>query len=545
MQDLTRRKFSLLSAGVTGAVAAGLPLALCAATGSSPVVETSTGKVRGLAHEGGTFSFKGIPYAASTAGKNRFMPPRPREPWSGVRECTEWGAIAPQGRSRANPAAGMGSNFARFFGVGSELPLVQSEDCLVLNVFTPALDNGKRPVMVWMHGGGFSIGGSSGARADGNNIARGQDVVTVSLNHRLGALGYCHLGALDGDFAQSGNAGQLDLVIALQWVRENIAAFGGDPENVMIHGESGGGGKVSTLMAMPAASGLFHRAICQSGIANRVPGVDEATEYALQYLAMLDVDRADVRKLQDLPVEQLIGVASELEMRNPMGMRRGFVPTSGTAELPLNPVDAVGQGSARLPFMIGCTKHEAALFLMAAGTDPGDIDEAMLSGRIQAMYPDSASELLAGYRDNHPDYSPGQLLVRIMSDRTRMGSIELAEAHIRGGGPGTYMYLFTWESPLMPLLGSAHGIDGTFYFDTTESVEIAAGIPEARRLAGAASAAWAAFARDGAPGSDGLPAWPQYTLEERQTMVLSSAPHIERDPLAADRKLWQEVNSGA
>lgn len=521
---ISRRNFnkgaSLIVAG--GLLASPLTTLASSAADKEPIVETRYGKVRGLRQDNGLYTFKGIPYAASTAGKNRFMAPQQREPWSGIRDCIEWGPIAPQGASRANPSGGMGHDFARFFGVGSEIDVTQSEDCLVLNIFTPALDKRKRPVMVWIHGGGFSIGGSTGQRSDGSNVALHQDVVTVSLNHRLGVMGYCHLGEYDGDFAHSGNVGQLDLIAALHWVRDNIEQFGGDPEMVMIYGESGGGGKVSTLMAMPAASGLYQRSICQSGTANRLPSADAASEYAGALLKELNIPTSDIRKLQEVPVEQLVAAASRMELATSGGMRQGFVPTANTVDLPVNPVEAVASGSSQVPFMIGCTKHEATLFLGASGTNPADVTEEALKAQLNGMFRDQADALLEGYKANHPDHTPGDLLVRIMTDRTRMGSIELAEAHIKGGGAATYMYLFTWESPVLPHLKSAHGIDGTFYFDNTESIEISSGNPEALTLAKGVSTAWANFARYGKPSGPGLPEWPEYTLENRETMILSA-----------------------
>jgi len=540
---ITRRNFAKSASLITAGSLFASPLIAraSAANGKAPIVDTVYGKVRGVRQEDGIYTFKGIPYAASTAGANRFMAPQKRDPWAGVRDCIDWGPIAPQGASQANPSGGMGHDFARFFGVGSEIAVSQSEDCLVLNVFTPALDNRKRPVMVWIHGGGFSIGGSTGQRSDGSNVALHQDVVTVSLNHRLGVLGYCHLHGYDGDFVHSGNVGQLDLIAALEWVRDNIEHFGGDPDTVLVYGESGGGGKVSTLMAMPGASGLYHRSICQSGTANRLPSADQATEYAGLLLKELDLATDDIRKLQQVPVERLIATASKMELSGAPGMRMGFVPTANTVDLPRNPIEAVADGSSPVPFMIGCTKHEASLFLSASGTDPATVTEERLQHQLRGMFHDKADDLLEGYRANHPEHTPGDLLVRIMTDRTRMASIELAEAHIQAGGAPTYMYLFTWESPVLPHLKSAHGIDGTFYFDNTESVEITSDNPEALSLAKSVSTAWANFAKYGEPSAPGLPDWPQYSLENRETMVLSASPAIENDPLGADRKLREEL----
>lgn len=531
---MTRREIAAGAAALVAGCATG------SGANSAPVVETTHGKIRGAVSDG-VQVFKGIPYGASTAGAARFKPPQPPRPWSGVRDCINWGPNAPQLMTGPVVPTGMGDQMREFFGFTPDVPTEQSEDCLVLNVFTPDASRArKRPVMVWFHGGGFEVGTGSGSRANGVNLAKRYDVVTVTINHRLGVLGYCDLSSFGDDYARSGNCGQLDLILALQWVRNNIEAFGGDPAKVMIHGESGGGAKVGAMLAMPGGAGLFSRAICQSGTPSRLPGHEQGAAAAAALLRELQIAPADVTQLQNVSAEDLMraGQRATASLGGPMS-GRGFAPLVGGADLPVEPFAAVAAGCARdIPLIIGCAKHEAELFLAGGGVDTANLSEAQVQQMAPMSLGPQAAALLEGYRANHPDYTPGQLLVRAMTDSMmRYPSIKFAEAHIRGGGAATFMYLFTWESPVLPHLHAAHGIDGTFYFANTETVNIAAGNAEAQALSAKTSEAWATFARDGAPAAAALPAWPQYGLERRETMIFSAEPHIESDPLSADRQM--------
>lgn len=513
-----------------------------------PITETVYGKVRGV-NNNGIYTFKGIPYGASTAGANRFMPPLKPAAWAGIRDCLTWGPSCPQGGGSggapilaASPDTAASNEFALVFN-GGDTDTPYSEDCLVVNVFTRGLRDGKkRPVMVWIHGGGFAIGLGAGARTDGTNLARHHDVVSVSLNHRLGVLGYCHLGDLDHSFAASGNVGQLDLVAALQWVRDNIEAFGGDPNNVMLHGESGGGAKIHILMAMPAAKGLFHRAVCQSGVVRDfgagwgIPGQPDrtrATELALGLLQDAGLEPNQIGSLQQLSIERLYAASKGT------GPGRSYSPVYGTAEFPELPNAALAKGASRIPFVVGCSLHEASLSI---GPQVKTITDEDLHKRVSASAGSHADEMIAGYRRNHPDFSPGDLLVRIMSDGTRFASIKAAEAHIQGGGAPTFMYLFDWESPRLPVLRATHASDCSFYFGNTESLGMSKGLPEAQQLSVKMSTAWTTFARTGNPSTSALP-WAPYTSDQRATMVFTAKPHIEADPLGGDRQIWEKLTA--
>ena len=372
----------------------------------SPVVETASGRVVGVTSDG-VHVFKGIPYGASTAGANRFMPPRKPEPWTGVRE-----AIAYAGRSPQAPAAAQRPELATVWGPVDTLPV--GEDCLTLHVWTPALDNSKRPVMVWLHGGAFSYGSANSPRYDSTNLARRNDVVVVAVNHRLNIFGHLDLSQIGGErFAQSGNAGVLDLVAALEWVREHAARFGGDPGNVTIFGQSGGGGKVSALLAMPRAKGLFHKAIIQSGASVRFAERERTTRLADAVLKHLGLRADQLDALQALPLERLQEAVAPAQAtlprpRYPLLDRYNFGPVIDGSVLPSHPFDPAAPAlSDDVPMLIGGTKDESAIFLA-----PDDavwnrtITEDDLRKRIAAVAGDATDSLLAYYKRRDPAASP-------------------------------------------------------------------------------------------------------------------------------------------
>ena len=472
------------------------------------LVPTTAGTLRGAVVDG-VATFKGVPYAAPPVGELRFRPPAPVEPWDGVRDALAYGPSCPQPTQR--PA-------------GWSQEERESEDCLYLNVWTPdASTDRKRPVMVWIHGGGYAIGSGSWPLYDGAALARRGDVVVVTVNHRLGPLGYLHLdGAVEGPgFEASGNNGMLDLVAVLEWVRDEIAAFGGDPGNVTIFGESGGGAKVSVLLAMPAARGLFHRAAVQSGPGLRVTKPARATDLARKLLDELGV-AGDPSQLWSLPAERFVAAGAAIG-------RMGFSPVLDGTVIPSHPGDALADGSAAdVPLLIGCNRDESA------GMLPKELDEAGLRARLATYGEDRVDEILAVYRSLFPDASPVDVLSFVSTDaRMRYGSIRLAELKDKGTASPVFQYFFTYE-----LGGRAgHGYEIAFVFDNL-------GHASASRaaLVEQMSEAWLAFARDGDPGHPGIPKWPSFSPPERATMVFGrDGAVLEEDPSGPARELWDRL----
>jgi para-nitrobenzyl esterase len=503
------------------------------------VGETSFGRVRGIDNQGIKI-FKGIPYGASTAGNNRFMPPADPVKWTGVRDALEYGPSAPQRDPAAQPAGG-GLGVA-----GRNLP-AEGEDCLVLNVWTPALNDGrKRPVLFWCHGGGFATGSGSSPDTDGTNLARRGDVVVVTINHRLNVLGFADLSEFSSDFAASGDAGMLDIVHALRWVRSNITQFGGDPSTVMIFGQSGGGRKVETLLAMPSAKGLFHRATIESGAAIQVAGREIAIHNAEQLLAKLGVSKSNVRELQQLPLAQIM-TAYFAVVRDARGVDQtisGFVPAVDGKILPQHPFHpAASPVSAEVPVMIGCTRTEMTLF---SANDPAafHLDDAGMRSRVNELIGAEAPAIIDLYRKLNPDATPSDVYFLIASDyRYGAPTIKIAERRAALQKGPVYLYYFTWETPVQGgRLKSPHTIEIPFAFDNVKvSARITGGGPEAIALADKVSDTWIAFARTGNPNTSKLPHWPAFTAKNRATMVINNVSKVVNDPLHEQRIAMSRV----
>ena len=496
------------------------------------IVRTRQGAVQGSTADG-VAAFKGIPYAAPPFGANRFEPPRPVEPWEGVREALTYGPTVPKA-----------SYFAPFDALLSEV-VIPGEDCLNLNIWSPDLGQANLPVMVWIHGGAFTNGSGSMPTCDGTRFAR-DGVVCVTINYRLGADGFLALG--DG----IANLGLLDQIAALTWVQENIVAFGGDPTNVTIFGVSSGGMSAATLMTMPRAAGLFRRAIAQSGAGHYVLAPATAQRIG-QYLAEKLGVEPTRQALGTVPIDRLVQAQRELSTElfsNPDPARWGeaaanlmpFEPVIDGDLLPARPIDALAAGAgANIDVLVGSNAEEFRLYLVPTGTIDA-VTEQMLSRTVTA-YGLPVAETLATYRATRQDATPGDLLAAIRTDWFyRLPAIRLAEAHVRQGAGATYMYEFAWQPPTYEgRLGACHALEYPFVFDNLDKkgyqgylgVVLLLGPNPPQQVADAMHAAWVAFATSGDPG------WPQYDLRRRATMRFDSTSQLVEDPRSAERVLWE------
>ena len=486
--------------------------------------------MRGANNEG-IRTFKGIPYGASTEGANRFRVPRPAVPWTGIRDVVSPGPICPQ-ELRGRPS------YAESWT--TEQPM--SEDCLYLNIWTPALrDHHKRPVMVWLHGGGFATGSGASPVYDGANLARKGDVVVVTLNHRLNVFGHLFLARAGGtEYAESGNLGILDIVAALRWIRVNIAEFGGDPGNVTIFGQSGGGAKVSVLMALTQTRGLFHRAIVQSG--SHLDGLsqDEAHATALAFLKTMDVPANDLARLRGLSFDQIL--AGMRRLAATPGARANFSPVIDGRFLTRAPWTPDGpSASASVPMLIGSTKTETTALVGATDPSAFTLDEAGLRKKLEAWLPaKDLDRVVAGYRRAAPSATPSDLFFAITSARrVRQQAWLQAERKAAQNAAAVWLYELDWQTPVDGgKWKSPHSLDLAFVFDNVARSKSMVGEGgEQRLLAEQMSAAWIAFARTGNPNTKALPQWPPFRAAERATMVFDAKTRVTNDFRGDEREL--------
>lgn len=528
---ITRRQFI----GTTGLAVPSLafPAILRGAAPEAPVANTAQGKVRGLI-EGGLNIFRGIPYGGSVSGpEHRFRAPPPPVAWTGIRDATGFGPVSPQ-----QP---------RFFTAPGE---IMAEDCLVLNVWTPALDGRKRPVMVYQHGGGFLIGSGSAPWQDGGALAREHDVVVVQSNHRLGLVGYLYLGGLLGP-EYEGNQGLMDLVASLRWVNENIAAFGGDPHNVMIFGESGGGGKVASLYAMPAAAPYFHKASIESPIGPGRTTPEQATETARQVMKRLGT--SNPRDLLTAPLDALIKAQiGNLPPLPPGAVRKdmpadaqpaiNFWPFIDGRILPEEPfLNSAPLVSARKPLIIGTCKDESVFFQQGDPT-AFNLDEQGLKARLEPRFGERTGAWIEAFRKSRPNATPSQLFIAITTAQPwRANAIHIAERKAEQGMAPVYSYILDYPSPEKVRgtdypEGSPHASDIAMKFNTAPQF----GPKAPARLATAhnMSSLWAGFARTGVPHAKGLPKWKRFGLKMRNTMIIDSHCRVVSDPESTERQFF-------
>jgi len=558
MKSNRRNFFQTLGAGTAGlGIASTLPLTACAPNGEAPVenekqvlfigddiaiAETVYGKVKGLILRG-IYQYRGIPYGADTGGKNRFMPPLKPEPWDDIKAAVWWGNSAPQ--IMDSRYANVYASFADHWNYDDV-----SEDCLKLNVWTPAVADGKkRPVMVWLHGGGYRNGnGIEQEGYKGENLARKGDIVFVSINHRLGPIGFSDLSGVGGEkYKDSGNVGALDMVAALEWVKENISNFGGDPGNVSIMGQSGGGAKVCTLAAMPAAQGLIHKAVPLSGSTTQAGDQDVSRKLGEYIMKEAGLEPSEIDKLQEIPWKEYILLANSAsqklteESAGSTSARGGFRPVADGINIPTGTFYSEESGvSSAVPMIICSTFHEWGMARTNPEMENISADEAkeMLKERagFRGGLGDKAPAVYDAYAKAFPDAKPVEVMTLVASNRK--GVVETATAKSNQEAP-VYVAWFGWEPPLFSeRMRAFHCLDICFWFYNTDlMLTHTGGGARPRKLSEKMSDALLQFMNTGDPNCEGLPQWPVFTIENGETMILNDLCEVKNDPDREGREL--------
>jgi para-nitrobenzyl esterase len=503
-------------------------------------VETTHGTLRGT-REKGVNIFKGIPYAGSVSGDRRFLRPAELKPWIGVRDALQLGAPAIQPARRDEPEP--------------------AEDCLFLNVWTPANDNQKRPVMFYNHGGGFVVGSGGSVMQSGANLAHNFDVVVVQTNHRLGLLGFLSLDEIAGpDYAESGNQGMLDIIAGLKWVHQNIASFGGDPGNVMIFGESGGGAKTSCLYAMPEAAAYFNKASIESGPGVRMQARESAAQTSAWVLKELNIEAKDWRKLLEVPAAELLRVQFSLPFVPPFQNKRrsgaipgGFGPVVDGVTLPGHPFDPTAPVlSANKPLMTGWNEDEYTFFAWERkDTSAFNLDFASLASKLAEQYASDAQRIVETYRRAMPAASAADIFVAIASiTMMGLGSVEIAEKKAAQQSAPVYLYQFGYKSEAkIPgtdyALGTPHAMDITFKFNNETPEDgpwmLSGSRPERFIASRQMAELWATFARTGRPAATGTPEWPVYNLKDRPSMRIDTSCQVINNRYSEELAMWRSI----
>ncbi len=544
MKNFSRRQFigKTASATIPALFLPGIVKSWPGFSSADQIVETRYGKLRGY-HENGVSIYRGIPYAGEVSGIKRFQKAGPVKSWAGVRDALQLGHPSIQAPNQT-------------YGLNEPEP---AENCLVLNIWTPATDNKKRPVMVYNHGGGFATGSGGAATADGANLARMYDVVVVETNHRLGLMGFLYLDDLGGDgFLGSGNRGVQDIAVALKWINENIAQFGGDPENVMIFGESGGGMKTSCLYAMPEAAPYFNKASIESGPGVQLLPVENAAATTRLVLEYLNISPKNWKKLLEVPVGKLLEAQLNIPQKQ-AGLSGGFRGIGGSGiggfgavkdgvVLPENPFDPKAPDISKdKPLQVGWNEDEYIFFAMVgADKEVFTLSEDQLKNRLEKDYGENAELIRKTYHETNPGKTPGEIYIAIRSVMMMgLGSVTIAERKAQQGGAPAYLYNFGYKSNAkIPgtdfEFGTMHALDIPFKFYNVEG-GMAGTKADRFEASKNMTSLWTSFARSGKPSADGQPDWPAYNLESRPTMRIDSRCEVINDRFKTEREMWKSI----